>query len=102
MDPLKLVPNVSYPPYQCTHWIPTHIRIISSCLAHPDSLDTPCRHRSAIHTNVLLGLHDEETLRKVYGIVPGATVSPLNGVGQSLLRPISPTHHTSLGPIYLN
>ena len=53
----------------------THTGTILSCLAHPDSLDTPCRHRSAVHADVLLGLHDEETLRKVYGIVPGAMVN---------------------------
>jgi len=57
------------------NWMLTSIEIISSCLAHPNSLDTPCRHRSAIHTDTLLGLHDEETLRTVYGIVPSATVT---------------------------
>jgi hypothetical protein len=66
-------------------WCPTQVRrlltptstnvlLISSCLAHPHSLDTPCRHRSAAHTDVLLGLHDEETLRKTYGIAPGSSV----------------------------
>lgn len=53
----------------------TSIKIISSCLAHLTSLDTPCRHWSAVHTDTLLGLHDKETLRTTYGIVPGATVS---------------------------
>lgn len=47
---------------------------ISSCFSHPDSLDTPCRHRSATQTDILVGMHDDETLRKSYGIVPGATV----------------------------
>jgi len=47
--------------------------VIFSCLAYPDSLDTqPCRHRSAALTDVLVQLHDEETLRKSYGIAPDA------------------------------
>ena len=48
-------------------WCPT-------CFGFPDSLDTPCRHQCAAHTNVLVGLHDEETLRKVYGIAADAMV----------------------------
>ncbi|KAF9778110.1 hypothetical protein BJ322DRAFT_1014885 [Thelephora terrestris] len=44
-------------------WCPT-------CLGYPDSLDAPCRHRSAVHTDILVGLHDEETLRASYGIAP--------------------------------
>ena len=52
----------------------TYLHVTFSCLAYPDSLDTPCRHRSAAHTDVLLGLHDEETLRTAYGIAPDAAV----------------------------
>src|ERR1700679_3507628 len=52
----------------------THISTPPSCLTHPDSLDTPCCHRSATHTDVLLELHDDEALRKSYGIASGATV----------------------------
>lgn len=48
-------------------WCPT-------CLGHPDSLDAPCHHRSAAHTDILLGLHDEDTLQESYGIAPGAMV----------------------------
>ena len=67
-------------------WCPTYVPLILmpatdphaqtafSCLGFPHSLDTPCRHRSAAHTDVLLGLHDEETLRKSYGIAPGGAM----------------------------
>jgi hypothetical protein len=83
-------------------------KIILSCLGHPDSLDTPCRHRSAIHTDVLIGMYDEETLRTVYGIIAGATVNVLRYTSGSLLRPISRTHNevyskcTSPGLTYPN
>jgi hypothetical protein len=77
-------------------------KIILSCLGHPDSLDTPCRHRSAIHTDVLIGMYDEETLRTVYGIIAGATVNVLRYTSGSLLRPISRTHRTSPGLTYPN
>jgi len=89
-----LGPHISDYPEQATltwilsNWCPTYIsfllervftsiKFISSCLANPSSLDTPCRHRSAIHTDTLIGLHDDETLWSVYGIVPGATVGVL-------------------------
>ena len=52
----------------------SYFKLLSSCLASPDSLDCPCRRRSAAHTDILVGMHDEETLRKKYGIAPGATV----------------------------
>ena len=65
-------------------WCPTYIFLIPTtnartsapfrCLGHPDSLDTPCRHWSAAHTDMLVGLHDEETLRKLYGIAPGGAM----------------------------
>jgi len=83
-------------------WTLMCTQTILSCLAHPDSLDTPCRHRSAVYADVLLSLHDEETLRRVYGIIPGATVNILRCVSETILRPISCTLHTSLGLTYLN
>jgi hypothetical protein len=98
MHSLKLVSDVSY--FLCQMF--AHTKIILSCLANPDSLDTPCRHRSAIHTDVLIGLHDEETLRKVYGIIAGATVNILHYVSGSLLMPISHTRRISPGLTYLN
>ena len=71
--PLWLVPNVSCAPQHLSSQSPlTHFP--PSCFGHPDSLDTPCRHWSATHTDILVGTHDEETLRGSYGIVPGATV----------------------------
>ena len=48
-------------------WCPT-------CLARPDFLDNPSQNRSAAHTDILVEMHDEETLRKSYGIAPGATL----------------------------
>ena len=51
---------------------PSDTQPLSSCFGHPDSLDTPCRHRSATHTDILLGMHDEEVLQKCYGIAAGA------------------------------
>jgi hypothetical protein len=60
----------------------THTEIVLSCLTNLGLLDNPCCHWSAIHTDILLEMHafNEETLWKVYNIVPGATVSPLHYV----------------------
>jgi hypothetical protein len=49
-------------------------KISHRCHAHPRSLDTPCRLRTADHTAVLLSLHTPDVLRENYGIVPNAKV----------------------------
>ena len=74
-------------------WCPT-------CFGHPDSLDEPCRHRCATHTDVLLGLHDEETLQKSYGIAPGSMVCILCYENDILLRIGSLTQPTFQEGIY--
>ena len=91
MDPIRLVSDVS-PPFLLTFALHTYLHVIFSCLAYPDSLDTPCRHRSAIHTEVLLELHDEETLRMLYGIVLGAAVRVKRYESDHSLRFLSRTH----------
>jgi hypothetical protein len=97
--PLWVVSDVSCTLYN-VHYEHTLTQTLSSCLAHPTSLDTPCRHRSAAHTDVLLGMYDEETLRKTYGIAPGATVCTPSHPNVSMLRFVSPTRRTSPERIY--
>ena len=71
MDSLWVVPNVSHMFYLC---LTNTLNQVRSCLAYPDSPDTPSHHQCAVHTDILLGMHKEEILRKPYGIAPGAMV----------------------------
>ena len=68
------------------NWCPTYVtsipcllsllaKLSHRCHAHPHSLDTPCRLRTADHTSVLMSLHTPDVLREKYGIVPDAKVT---------------------------
>lgn len=64
------------PTYALISHFPAQTRSLNPqrCRGFPDSLDAPCRLRTADHTAVLASMHTEDVLRAVYGIAPDPKV----------------------------